>query len=207
MTPWRGGGGAAQPGVGQSAAPPASAKKYRPAAVATRRRLGRRRRYDPVAQAPQRRQRPRPPLMVFLWKGALLLPPFASSPLAAPQRSLAPTGPVKSESSGKYHSRAVLLLYGRTLPRRCTVRTQYYLSTPIRGQCARLPRLASHKPRLLLPHYKGAFVGEEDQHPVVGPRPAVPRPRGVCPCWQTRKTFLAGERDDNQRLLTAFCIV
>jgi len=58
-----------------------------------------------------------------------------------------------------------------------------------------------------LPQYKGAFVGEEDQHPVVGPRPAVPRPRGVCPCWQTRRTFLAGEREDNPRLLTAFCIV
>ena len=72
----------------------------------------------------------------------------------------------------------------------CTVRTQYYLSTPICGQCARLPRPASHKPRSLLPHYEGAFVGEEDEHPVVGPRPAVPRPRGVCPCWQTRRNFL-----------------
>ncbi|OSX74547.1 hypothetical protein BU14_0284s0001 [Porphyra umbilicalis] len=76
---------------------------------------------------------------------------------------------------------------------RCTVRTQYYLSTPIRGQCARLLRPAPYKLRLLLPHDKGAFVGEEDQHPVVGPRPAVPRPRGVCPCWQTRRTFLEGE--------------
>jgi len=71
-----------------------------------------------------------------------------------------------------------------------TVRTQYYLSTPICGQCARLPRPASHKPHSLLPHYKGALVGEEDEHPVVDPRPTVPRPRGLCPCWQTRRNFL-----------------
>jgi len=71
-----------------------------------------------------------------------------------------------------------------------TIATQNYLSTPIRGQCARLPRPASHKPRLLLPHYKGAFLREEGELPVVGPRPAVPRPRSVCPCWQTRRNFL-----------------
>ena len=108
-------------------------------------------------------------------------------------RSVSPGGPL-----GHWHGRQ---------RRVRTVRTQYYLSTPIRGQCARLPRPASHKPHLLLPHDKGAFVGEEDQHPVVGPRPTVPRPRGMCPCWQTRRPFLAGERDDNPRPLTAFCIV